>query len=66
MPPSLRPHPSKVTFYEQAAAESLEEKYAIATPVMVGMFQQEVYAAKMRAFVERRRGVGSVGGDANK
>ena len=58
-------HPSQATFYKQAAAGSLEEKYAIATPVMAGMFQQEVYVAKMRAFVDRRRGSGSggVGGD---
>ena len=40
----------------------MEEKYTIATPVMAGMFQQEVYVAKMRAFVDRRRGSGGGGG----
>ena len=45
----------KRTFYEQAAAPSLPEKYAIATDAMVEMFASESYQAAMAAFLERRK-----------
>ena len=45
----------KRTFYAQAAMADLKAKYAVATPVMADMFQQETYAGKMRAFVDRKR-----------
>lgn len=45
----------KSAFYAQCEAASLEAKYAIATPVMAGMFQQAAYAERMRRFVDRKR-----------
>ena len=45
----------KLTLYAQSRADTLSEKYVIATDAMVGMFGSEAWAAYMREFLARRK-----------
>ena len=46
----------KRAFYAQVAAPSLRDRYAIATPVMVEMFESPQQKRKMADFLSKKRG----------